>query len=75
MAENAARVGAEITKQLKELQEEHKMLNDVQGRGLVIGAEIVTDKDSRKPAPDAVLTRIQKEAAHRGVLFGRGGLY
>lgn len=75
MPENAARVGAEITKRLKELQEEHRMLDDVQGRGLMIGAEIVADKKSRKPAPNEVLTRIQKEAADRGVLLGRGGLY
>lgn len=75
MTENAAKVGAQILKRLVEMQREHPMLDDVQGRGLMIGTEIVKDKKSRVPAPDEVLTRIQAEAARRGVLLGRGGLY
>jgi 4-aminobutyrate aminotransferase len=75
MPENAAKVGAQILKRLIEMQREHPMLDDVQGRGLMIGAEIVKDKKSRVPAPDEILTRIQAEAARRGVLLGRGGLY
>ena len=75
MPSNAAKVGAYMLKRLQEMQKEHRMLDDAQGRGLMIGAEIVTDKDSRKPAPDAALNKIQAVGAERGVLFGRGGLY
>jgi len=75
MPGNAAIAGAHILKRLQEMQQRHPMLDDVQGRGLMIGAEIVKDKKSRTPAPDEVLARIQAEAAKRGVLLGRGGLY
>lgn len=75
MPENATKVGTQILKRLQEMQQEHPMLDDVQGRGLMIGAEIVKDKKLRAPAPDEILTRIQGEAAKRGVLLGRGGLY
>ena len=75
MPSNAAKVGAYMLKRLEEMQKEHEMLDDVQGRGLMIGAEIVTDKNSRKPAPNEILNKIQTGAVERGVLFGRGGLY
>ena len=75
MPSNAAKVGAYMLKRLEEMQKKHEMLDDVQGRGLMIGAEIVTDKNSRKPAPNEVLNKIQTGAVERGVLFGRGGLY
>jgi len=75
MPTNAAKVGAYMLKRLQEMQKEHGMLDDTQGRGLMIGAEIVTDKELRKPAPDAALSKIQAAGAEKGVLIGRGGLY
>ena len=75
MPANAAKVGAYMLKRLQEMQMGHKMLDDVQGRGLMIGAEIVADKNSRKPASDEVLNKIQAACTERRVLIGRGGLY
>jgi 4-aminobutyrate aminotransferase/4-aminobutyrate aminotransferase/(S)-3-amino-2-methylpropionate transaminase len=75
LAENATIVGQYLKDGLNELSKNHPCLDDVQGLGLMIGAEIVTDKASRTPAPDEALVTIMDEALKAKVLIGRGGLY
>ncbi|MBN1835636.1 MAG: aspartate aminotransferase family protein, partial [Spirochaetales bacterium] len=75
LLENSAAVGAYMLEELQGLSHRHPMLDDVQGKGLMIGAEIVTDKASRNPAPDQTLQRILDEALKDNVLIGRGGFY
>jgi 4-aminobutyrate aminotransferase len=50
---NAARVGAGLQDGLKTLAQRHPMIGDVRGRGLAIGVELVTDRQSRAPAAKA----------------------
>ena len=52
LLENAARQGNYIMKRLRELAEQSEIIGDVRGKGLMIGVEIVEDKDSKKPAPN-----------------------
>jgi 4-aminobutyrate aminotransferase len=51
LLENAMKQGAHIMKRLDELKEESDIVGDVRGKGLMIGMEIVEDKESKKPAP------------------------
>jgi 4-aminobutyrate aminotransferase len=67
-AANAARVGDYFLTQLRELQTRYPVIGDVRGKGLMIGMELVVDRDSRRPAKalcDAVITR----AFHQGLLL------
>jgi 4-aminobutyrate aminotransferase len=67
-AANSARVGAYFIGRLQELQTRYAVIGDVRGKGLMIGMELVTNPDSRKPAKalcDAVITR----AYHQGLLL------
>jgi 4-aminobutyrate aminotransferase len=48
LLENATKQGGRAFKRLKELQEESEILGDIRGKGLMIGAEIVTDKRTKK---------------------------
>jgi len=50
LLENATKQGKYITKRLENLKEECKIVGDVRGKGLIIGTEIVEDKDTKKPA-------------------------
>lgn len=52
MAENAAVQGLYLKKQLIELQLKYDCIGDVRGQGLLLGVEIVKDRESREPAPD-----------------------
>lgn len=52
MAEKALAQGAYLKQQLMALQEKHECIGDVRGRGLLLGMEIVKDRESKDPAPD-----------------------
>ncbi len=47
---NAATVGAAVLERLKGWVPQHAVVGDVRGRGLMIGVELVEDKQTRKPA-------------------------
>ncbi len=48
--EKAARTGEYILKRLNELYEEHPLIGDVRGKGMIVGVELVKDRESREPA-------------------------
>jgi len=67
-AGNAARVGEYFIGRLRELRSRFECIGDVRGKGLMIGMELVEDRETRKPAKelvDELLTR----AFHQGLLL------
>ncbi len=50
LLENAAETGDYFFKKLEQLAEKHHVIGQVRGRGLVLGAELVEDRKTRKPA-------------------------
>ncbi|MHB8637921.1 MAG: aspartate aminotransferase family protein [Fimbriimonadaceae bacterium] len=74
LKENAAATGAYLKAKLEELKDRHSIVGDVRGMGLMVGIELVNDKASKAPAPDAV-SKVFEETKRRGVLIGKGGLY
>jgi 4-aminobutyrate aminotransferase len=67
-AANAAETGGYFLTRLRELQQRFECIGDVRGKGLMIGAELVTDRTSRKPAP-ALCQRLLTRAFHNGLLL------
>ena len=51
LLENATMQGAYIMKRLEELKHQTEIVGDVRGKGLMIGMEIVENKETKKPAP------------------------
>jgi len=51
LLENATMQGAYIMKRLEELKKQTEIVGDVRGKGLMIGMEIVENKETKKPAP------------------------
>ncbi|MFQ6053250.1 MAG: aminotransferase class III-fold pyridoxal phosphate-dependent enzyme, partial [Candidatus Bathyarchaeia archaeon] len=51
LLENATEQGDYIMERLGEMKEEHPMIGDVRGAGLMIGVELVRDRGTKEPAP------------------------
>jgi len=58
--------GAYLLARLRELQERHEPIGDVRGRGLLVGLELVTDRETREPA-DALGAAVTAECLRRGL--------
>ncbi len=71
---NARVVGEYFRGRLEELKDKHPIIGDVRGMGLMQGIELVKDRDTKEPAPEAVL-KVFEETKRQGVLIGKGGLY
>ncbi len=71
---NARVVGGYLREKLEELKEKHTIIGDVRGLGLMQGIELVRDRTTKDPAPEAVL-KVFEETKRQGVLIGKGGLY
>jgi 4-aminobutyrate aminotransferase len=67
-AANAARVGEYFMDRLRELQSRFACIGDVRGKGLMIGVELVADRDTRKPAKELV-DKLLTRAFHQGLLL------
>lgn len=65
---NAATVGAAALARLHTWVRQHEIVGDVRGRGLMIGVEIVEDKQSRKPG-SLMRERIVDLAFERGLML------
>jgi 4-aminobutyrate aminotransferase-like enzyme len=71
---NAAKVGAYFRERLEELKAKYPVIGDVRGMGLMQALELVKDRETKEPAPQAVL-KVFEETKRQGVLIGKGGLY
>lgn len=72
LLDNANKQGTYILKKVEEWREERRIVGDVRGKGLMIGVEIVEDKESKKPAP-AVASEIMVRSWKRGVVLITSG--
>jgi 4-aminobutyrate aminotransferase len=65
---NAAAQGDYLMTGLRELQKKHECMGDVRGKGLMVGVELVKDRESKAPAR-VWRTKIVKAAFERGLLL------
>jgi 4-aminobutyrate aminotransferase len=65
---NAASVGAKMMERLKGWESTHPLVGEVRGRGLMIGIELVKNKETREPAT-ALRNRVETLAFERGLMI------
>jgi 4-aminobutyrate aminotransferase len=65
---NAGRVGGLMLERLQGWKETHPLVGDVRGRGMMIGIELVKDKQTREPA-SALRNRVETLAFERGLMI------
>uniref|UniRef100_UPI00358FCCF0 alanine--glyoxylate aminotransferase 2, mitochondrial isoform X2 n=1 Tax=Myxine glutinosa TaxID=7769 RepID=UPI00358FCCF0 len=71
--ERSAELGLRMMQALAKFREEFRVVGDVRGKGLMIGLDLVKDKESRTPLPTEEVTEIMQDVMEAGVLLGSGG--
>ncbi|MHA1308872.1 MAG: aspartate aminotransferase family protein [Candidatus Heimdallarchaeota archaeon] len=74
LANYAKDLGRHFMERLKPLEQKSAVVGEVRGQGLMIGIEIVSDKETRKPSAE-ICSKIKDEIFKQGVLIEIGGHY
>jgi alanine-glyoxylate transaminase/(R)-3-amino-2-methylpropionate-pyruvate transaminase len=67
-------IGTYLILELAKLRDEFEIVGDVRGKGLAIGIEFVTDKESKDPLPQDEFMSLWENLKLKGILTGKGGL-
>jgi alanine-glyoxylate transaminase/(R)-3-amino-2-methylpropionate-pyruvate transaminase len=70
----ALEIGVYLKDGLLDLQSRHNSIGDVRGKGLMLGVELVEDRNTKTPA-SALCADVFERAKDLGLLVGKGGLY
>jgi len=74
LAEHASNLGRSMLSWLKEIEKDSRIVGEARGKGLMLGVELVKDKESKEPAPE--LAKKVRTFCHRhGLLIEIGGHY
>jgi 4-aminobutyrate aminotransferase-like enzyme len=74
LPERAARLGSVVMSRLDAFAEESDLIGDVRGAGLMIGVELVRDRETKEPASTEAAA-VKRHCRERGVLIGVGGAF
>jgi len=70
---NVCSMGEELFGELKVAFGDHPNVGNIRGRGLLIGIELVEDRDTKKPADRSYGGRIKQAAMDHGLIIYPGG--
>jgi 4-aminobutyrate aminotransferase len=68
LVERAASLGRRALARLQDMQDRHPAIGDVRGRGLLLGLDLVRDRESKTPATD-LAEAVYYRALDRGLSF------
>ena len=63
-------MGDYMLDQLRALKDKHKVVGDVRGKGLFLGAELVAARDTREPAEEAKVQAVVIHCMGQAVIIG-----
>jgi taurine-pyruvate aminotransferase len=67
---NTEAMGERMMANLRTLQEKHAVIGDVRGKGLFLGAELVSDRASREPMDEKRVQAVVADCMAQGVIIG-----
>ncbi|WP_455464945.1 aspartate aminotransferase family protein [Candidatus Hodarchaeum mangrovi] len=74
LSEHVKKLGTYMVQSLKDLERNSDIIGEVRGKGLMIGLEVVVNKETKQPSEE-LARQIRTEAFNRGVLVEIGGHY
>ncbi|NLE58752.1 MAG: aminotransferase class III-fold pyridoxal phosphate-dependent enzyme, partial [Planctomycetes bacterium] len=74
LRENARNVGGHLKNRLLEMQERRQLIGEVRGMGLMLGVELVRDRQTQEPARDEAHEVVERAKEH-GLLVGASGIF
>ena len=70
LLDNCNAMGARMMGNFEALMEKHKVIGDVRGKGLFIGAELVADRTTKEPVTEAQMAQVSADCGAQGVIIG-----
>lgn len=71
--ENAQKMGELLLEGFARLKSKHKIIGEYRGKGLMLGIELVKDRNSKEPAAEELL-QVMELCKERGLLIGKGAM-
>ena len=72
LCQRSAEIGAAAVERLREFSRATRHIGDVRGKGLFIGMEFVTDKESKEPAADLLQNTVMR-CFEKGLMLWKAG--
>lgn len=70
LLQNCTDMGVRMMDNLNALMEKHKVIGDVRGKGLFLGAELVTDRGTKDPVDEKKVQAVVADCMAQGVIIG-----
>ncbi|MBT8409782.1 MAG: aminotransferase class III-fold pyridoxal phosphate-dependent enzyme [Alphaproteobacteria bacterium] len=70
LLDNTLKMGDRLMNNLHALMDKHKIIGDVRGKGLFVGAELVTDRTTKEPAPEKQVGAVVADCMAQGIVIG-----
>ncbi|NND40876.1 MAG: aminotransferase class III-fold pyridoxal phosphate-dependent enzyme [Silicimonas sp.] len=70
LLQNTNDMGARMIANLSALQDKHRVIGDVRGKGLFCGAELVADRDTKEPVDEKKVQAVVADCMAQGVIIG-----
>ena len=70
LLQNTCDMGGRLMENLSELANKHRVIGDIRGKGLFCGAELVSNQDTKEPAPEKLVQAVVADCMAQGVIIG-----
>jgi taurine-pyruvate aminotransferase len=70
LLENTVQMGDYMLDQLRALQDKHEVIGDVRGKGLFLGADLVTDRTTKEPVDEKIVQAVVADCMAQGTIIG-----
>ncbi|GAA6194166.1 aspartate aminotransferase family protein [Phaeobacter gallaeciensis] len=70
LLDNCNAMGEHMMGNLHALMEKHKVVGDVRGKGLFLGAELVADRSTKEPVDEKLAQAVVADCMNQGVIIG-----